>query len=1252
LLHTRIQERACTLHVRQRPPKSMRALHPFLAFAAKAAIVGSTIAMVGMSFESHAFSASPGSLTGRTNKNGGTGCAGCHAADGGLSVALSGPTSMPVRSFSSFTLTAAKGGVGSGVKMGMAAAASGGTLSTGSIYLTRVDPAGEIIHSALGGSGGTLQTTNAAGTAAYSFSFRIPDDAVVGSTYTIYALARLGGAHGWAHAANHNITVTANSPPAPTIGAVSAGNAQAMVNFTAPSTNGGSPITSYTVTSSPGGFTATGMASPITVTGLNNGTAYTFNVYASNAIGDGFASAASAAVTPGAPPGAPLNVVATPGNSNASVAFSPPASSGTAGVTSYTVTASPGGASATGMASPLQVTGLTNGAPYTFTITATSLYGTGPPSVPSNAVTPQPFPGAPANLMAVAGNGQVTLSFAAANDGGSPITGYLVTVTPNAGTDTAAGTTALTRTITGLTNATQYSFMVTALNAFGSGPASNSVTATPFAGPGAPVSVFASAASGGASVSFGAAAANGSAVTGYTVISNPPGGVDTNAGQTLLNHTMSNLINGVSYTFTVVATNASGQGPASAPSNAVVPGAEKAPRVVWTQLLKRGDGEQANCGAPVAQRGPPMDAAGNPFVNGCSLQNNGNYDVVTHKLDGGNGTVLWTATHTNFVIANSYPLSHALVGNPSGHVTLVSNTRNPLNFNDAVRLVKYNGATGQVLWTADDPSATLDEAVIDTTADASGNMFTVGDGGNGIHLVKYNGTTGAKLWHQNTERYAKAMVVDGSGNVIITGSVLTNNRDFRVVKYNGATGAVLWDSSWSSTPGGTYDSPRAMALDASGNVFVAGDSLPGTVVVKFDGATGTPLWAAFAPSAQWVAIATDGAGNALVTGSSNDPVGGYNMRSAKINGANGTEIWNVAYNAAGNNSDFSSAIAIDAQGNAVVTGSSRDTATNQNMRVIKHKGSDGSIVWSHAYLSSYTDSGLRVAITPDNSVIVVGEVQLENLIEGTLVQKLADVVPPGAPQNVTATGVPGGIRLNFSAPASDGGAHVSSYTANCGGASVTASTSPIIVSGLMAGTLYGCTVSAANYAGSGPDSAQVSTMPLTAIALVGAVSRKVHGAAGALDLPLTLNVPLASNVSVEPRAMGAGHQVVFKFDGPVNQPGSASMMNAAGMQFGSATPVANGTEVIVTLSGVVDATRAAVNLTGVNGSLTASVALGFLLGDVNGSRTVDATDLTATRALSGSTVTQNNFRHDVNLTGMIGAADVAAVKSRSTRSLP
>jgi hypothetical protein len=76
------------------------------------------------------------------------------------------------------------------------------------------------------------------------------------------------------------------------------GDAQATVIFTAPASNGGSAITSYTVISNPGGITATGTTSPITITGLTNGTTYTFTVRATNMAGTGPESSPSNSLRP------------------------------------------------------------------------------------------------------------------------------------------------------------------------------------------------------------------------------------------------------------------------------------------------------------------------------------------------------------------------------------------------------------------------------------------------------------------------------------------------------------------------------------------------------------------------------------------------------------------------------------------------------------------------------------------------------------------------------------------------------------------------------------------------------------------------------------------------------------------------------------------------------------------------------------------------------------------------------------------
>ena len=100
---------------------------------------------------------------------------------------------------------------------------------------------------------------------------------------------------------NGLITLPAIAPGAPTIGAATAGDGQALVSFSAPTSDGGATITGYTVTSNPSG----GVDSSVdptslsrVITGLSNGTAYTFTVTASNSAGTGLASGPSTSVTP------------------------------------------------------------------------------------------------------------------------------------------------------------------------------------------------------------------------------------------------------------------------------------------------------------------------------------------------------------------------------------------------------------------------------------------------------------------------------------------------------------------------------------------------------------------------------------------------------------------------------------------------------------------------------------------------------------------------------------------------------------------------------------------------------------------------------------------------------------------------------------------------------------------------------------------------------------------------------------------
>ena len=237
--------------------------------------------------------------------------------------------------------------------------------------------------------------------------------------------------------------------------------------------------------------TAPGSATSLVVTGLTNGTGYTFTVAATNAVGTGAVSARSAVVTPATVPTAPAIGVPTRGNASATVRWTAPTNTGGSAITGYTVRVYTGtGATvlktvtAAGSATSLVVTGLTNGTGYTFTVAATNAVGTGAFSARSAVVTPATVPTAPAIRTAIAGatGGAITATAtwaAPTSTGGAPITGYRVTaLRMSAAGAVLAQTTSAVQPATSrslqmtVPVAGNYRFTVQAINAVGASPQS------------------------------------------------------------------------------------------------------------------------------------------------------------------------------------------------------------------------------------------------------------------------------------------------------------------------------------------------------------------------------------------------------------------------------------------------------------------------------------------------------------------------------------------------------------------------------------------------------------------------------------------------------------------------------------------------------------------------------------------------------------------------------------------------------------
>ncbi len=175
--------------------------------------------------------------------------------------------------------------------------------------------------------------------------------------------------------------------------------------------------------------------------------------------------------------------------------------------------------------------------------------------------------------------------------------------------------------------------------------------------------------------------------------------------------------------------------------------------------------------------------------------------------------------------------------------------------------------------------------------------------------------------------------------------------------------------------------------------------------------------------------------------------------------------------------------------------------------------------------------------------------------------------------------------------------------------------------------------------------------PPPALALLSVVSRKTHGATGTFDLPIDTTQALGGLITVEPRAIGPGHDIVFQFNAPVISLTAATAIDSGALAVGTVATALAGNELTVNLTGVPQNQRLTVSVTGVNGVLDASASLGFLVGDVNNTRSVNSSDISGVKVRSGQATDATNFKFDLNASGAINSTDISAVKARSGQGL-
>ena len=379
-----------------------------------------------------------------------------------------------------------------------------------------------------------------------------------------------------------------------------------------------------------------------------------------------------------------------------------------------------------------------------------------------------------------------------------------------------------------------------------------------------------------------------------------------------------------------------------------------------------------------------VDGAGNAIVAGRA---NGFH---VSKYSAADGTLLWERR-----VGSNRFFKH-----DSAHVVAVDQRGDVIaagTVDDDFYTAKLSGDDGRVLWKQRYGGIGNDRDVAKGLAiDASGNVVVAGYAvvlgkrrdevctpwGTICHYpapvdfytAKYNGSDGRLVWERwfdgpdELDDSPAGVAVDSGGNVVVTGYTVVKRRgdatdaDIYTIKYAAETGETLWQKQLDS---GKQDWPHALAVNAAGDVIIAGRLATGAVI-KLAGADGKSLWTRvdFASEAVWLgSVALDGVGNLAVAGACSTWDDGSGTASyhplgdkiyvAKFRISDGELLWQRKYSrpADGDSDLGAGAVQFDRSGNVVVAGAGAITTNPYSWRLYtaKYAARNGAILWEKLF---------------------------------------------------------------------------------------------------------------------------------------------------------------------------------------------------------------------------------------------------------------------------------------------------------------
>lgn len=392
-----------------------------------------------------------------------------------------------------------------------------------------------------------------------------------------------------------------------------------------------------------------------------------------------------------------------------------------------------------------------------------------------------------------------------------------------------------------------------------------------------------------------------------------------------------------------------------------------------------------------------VDLEGAVVATGRSVSSNG-FDFYTVKYRAADGVRLWDDRYDGTGDGDDGAVAVVLDGGQN--VVVAGSSAGTAGSGMDLFLRKYNGSTGATMWSEryNGPSSGNDAAEA-LALDADGNVVVTGysaESGAGLDLytAKYASGNGARLWFRryngtgNGDDSGVGVAVDDSGGVVVAAnSEGAGSRDIYTAKYAGSTNDLVWDERYDG-PGGGDDRAAGVAADAAGNVFVVGtvsnNGNADIYVAKLRAADGDELWSNLDNGPgngddAGAALAVDATGDVFVVGAS-DNGRNQDLVVTKFAGADGRRLWSDRYNGTGDGDDAATSVAVDGQGNLVVTGTSAGAGGDLDLYTAAYDGRTGKRLWSERF------DGIRgrdemafpfgLALGPLNSVALAGSTQM------------------------------------------------------------------------------------------------------------------------------------------------------------------------------------------------------------------------------------------------------------------------------------